>query len=183
MEFFRENFFREVSSKTRIFDQHTFSNYTTRTPMYEKFDIFLSYNINDMDVVKGIYYYLKNKGLSVYLDCIDDPDMKRYETDKQTAERIHKRLMNSKSLLYAQSPNAGTSNWMPWELGVVDGHTHNCFILPVSKDATPISPKREYLSCYPLIKSDVFHDMHIITENEYRNEEARNYVNYINGLR
>ena len=81
-------------------------------------DITASYNINDIEVVKGIYYYLKKKGVRVYLDCIVDPDMKRNETDKQTAERIHKRLMNSNSLLYAQSPSAATSNWMPWEIGL-----------------------------------------------------------------
>ena len=124
MDFYRESYFRDITAQTSILEQRTFSADSVHAPMDSKFDVFLSYNINDIEVVKGIYYYLKKKGVRVYLDCIVDPDMKRNETDKQTAERIHKRLMNSNSLLYAQSPNAATSNWMPWELGVVDGHTH-----------------------------------------------------------
>lgn len=91
-------------------------------------------------------------GFKVYLDCIVDADMKRNETDKDTAKRLQSRLKNSKSLIYAQSLEAGKSNWMPWELGVVDGHTGKCMIMPVTKDAKPISPQREYLLFYPYIK-------------------------------
>lgn len=178
MNFYRESYFKDITARTSILEQRTFSADSVRAPLDTKFDVFLSYNINDIEVVKGIYYYLKKKGVRVYLDCIVDPDMKRNETDKQTAERIHKRLMNSNSLLYAQSPSAATSNWMPWELGVVDGHTHRCFLMPVSKDATPVTPRREYLLLYPYIKDGANHEMQIITESTY-GELSRNFVNYI----
>lgn len=178
MDFYRESYFKDITARTSILEQRTFSADSVRAPLETKFDVFLSYNINDIEVVKGIYYYLKKKGVRVYLDCIVDPDMKRNETDKQTAERIHKRLMNSNSLLYAQSPSAATSNWMPWELGVVDGHTHRCFLMPVSKDATPVTPRREYLLLYPYIKDGANHEMQIITESTY-GEQSRSFVNYI----
>ena len=36
-------------------------------------------------------------------------------------------------------------------LGFIDGHTGKCMIMPVTKDAKPVSPKREYLLLYPYI--------------------------------
>ena len=95
----------------------------------ELFDEFLSYNINDKDVVKGIYYVLKNMGFKVYVDFMVDPQLDRRSVTKETAECIQSRLMHSKSLIYAQSSNAAMSKWMPWELGVVDGNTSKCFII------------------------------------------------------
>lgn len=41
----------------------------------------------------------------VYLNCIIDPNINR--TDKETAKRLQTGLKNSKSLIYAQSPEAG----------------------------------------------------------------------------
>ena len=73
--------------------------------------------------------------------------------------------MNSYSLLYAQSPSAAQSNWMPWELGVVDGHSHKCFIMPVTKDAEQVSPRREYLALYPYIKLGADGKMKIVRES------------------
>lgn len=55
-------------------------------------------------------------------------------------------------LLYAQSPNAAMSRWMPWELGIVDGHTKKCAILPIFASITDVYNKQEYLKLYPVIK-------------------------------
>ena len=87
MDFYSESYFKDITARTSILEQRTFSADSVRAPLDTKFDVFLSYNINDIEVVKGLYYYLKKKGVRVYLDCIVDPDMKRNETDKQTAER------------------------------------------------------------------------------------------------
>lgn len=153
-----------------------FDSLRRTTPITAKFDVFLSYNIADIEVVKNIFYVLSNKGLKVYLDIVVDPDMKRSETDKQTAERIHTRLMNSNSLLYAQSPSAGHSNWMPWELGVVDGHTDKCFVLPVTKDTQKVSPQREYLTLYPYVALDFDSRMKIFREDGIA---VADYVNFV----
>lgn len=106
--------------------------------------------------------------------------MKRSETDKQTAERIHNRLMNSNSLLYAQSPSAGHSNWMPWELGVVDGHAHKCFVMPVTKDAQQVTPRREYLALYPYVKLDMDDNMKIVRESSEGNF-VTDFVDFVKG--
>ena len=143
MKYFSEAYFRNIAYSTPLYEQRTYSDNLQGASLYKQFDIFLSYNISDLNVVKGIYYTLSKMGLQVYLDCIVDVDLKRNETNKDTAKRLQKRLMSSKSLIYAQSPEAGRSNWMPWELGVVDGHTGKCMIMPVTKDAQHASPQRE----------------------------------------
>lgn len=164
MEYFSEAYFLEQASKIQLFEQRQFSDSAKNAPWNAKFDVFLSYNIKNIDAVKAIYYVLTKKGLKVYLDSIVDSDMKRDNCGRETARRIQNRLLNSKSLLYAQSPSAGQSNWMPWELGVVSGNTHKCFIMPVTPDAKQVTPKREYLSLYPYIKPDSNNVMKIITD-------------------
>ena len=181
MEFFSEQFFMEQASLIPILEMQEYSRVRDSSDG-AKFDIFLSYNIKDEKVVRAIYYVLKKKGLNVYLDTIIDPSLKRTNCDKETAKIIHNRLINSKSLLYAQSPSAGESNWMPWELGVVDGHSHKCFIMPVTANAQQVTPRREYLSLYPYVKPDINNVMKIITEGEGSNQIKIDYVQYIRNL-
>ena len=183
MEFFSEQFFIDEAKRIPIYEQREFSARVQDSRIDTKFDVFLSYNINNIEAVKAIYYVLTKKGLKVYLDCIVDPQMQRNNCGKPTAQKIHDRLMNSKSLLYAQSPSAGQSNWMPWELGVVDGHTHKCFIMPVTPDAKQVTPRREYLSLYPYVKPDVNNAMRIVTEVSPGGRFlSTDFVSYIKGL-
>ena len=143
----RESYFKGIVARMPIHEQQrTFSAGSN-----ELFDVFLSYNINDKDVVKGIYYVLKNMGFKVYVDFIVDPQLDRRSVTKETAECIQSRLKHSKSLIYAQSSNAAMSKWMPWELGVVDGNTSKCFIMPVQKGYEIINSRQEYLLLYPVI--------------------------------
>ena len=178
MEYFSEAHFRAITNRMSLYEQRTYSDNYQGLPMNEQFAIFLSYNISDSDVVKGIFYALSNMGFKVYLDCIVDANMKRNETDKNTAKRIQQRLKNSKSLIYAQSPDAGKSNWMPWELGVVDGHTGKCMIMPVTKDAKPVSPRREYLLLYPYIMPyGIREEMRVFTEQySIYGEDINSYI-------
>ena len=143
----RESYFNGIVARMPINEQQrTFSAGSN-----ELFDVFLSYNINDKDVVKGIYYVLKNMGFKVYVDFMVDPQLDRRSVTKETAECIQSRLKHSKSLIYAQSSNAAMSKWMPWELGVVDGNTSKCFIMPVQKGYEIINSRQEYLLLYPVI--------------------------------
>lgn len=161
----RESYFKGIVARMPINEQQrTFSAGSN-----ELFDVFLSYNINDKDVVKGIYYVLKNMGFKVYVDFMVDPQLDRRSVTKETAECIQSRLKHSKSLIYAQSSNAAMSKWMPWELGVVDGNTSKCFIMPVQKGYEIINSRQEYLLLYPVIG--------INTSNELRvyDSESSNY--------
>lgn len=183
MEFFSEQYFLEQKQTISINEQRMFSARVQNTSSETWFDIFLSYNISNLDVVKAIYYVLTKQELKVYLDCIVDPYMQRNNCGEATAQKIHNRLMHSRALLYAQSPNAGQSNWMPWELGIVDGHTHKCFVMPVTANATQVTPKREYLSLYPYIKPDTNNVMKIISEGTQPGLFVTDFVKYIKGIR
>lgn len=161
----RESYFKGIVTKMPINEQQrTFSASSN-----ESFDIFLSYNINDKDVVKGIYYVLRKMGFKVYVDFMIDPQMDRSKVTKETAERMQSRLKHSRSLIYAQSSNAAISKWMPWELGVVDGNTGKCFIMPVQKGYETIHSRQEYLLLYPVIGINTLNELRV------HNSESSNY--------
>ena len=40
---------------------------------------------------------------------------------------------------------------MTWELGVVDGNTSKCMLLPVAQGYETVFNKQEYLKLYPII--------------------------------
>ena len=161
MKYYSEEFFRKIVGALPINEQQrTFSS-----RMEETFDIFISYNINDQKVVRGIYMFLKGLGYKVYVDFIVDPHLNRGNVNKITTSTIQKRLKNSKSLIYAQSENAAMSKWMPWELGVVDGNTGKCMIMPVQKGTETIKSRQEYLMLYPVIGLDALGGL-IIRESE-----------------
>ena len=151
---FTEDFFRNYSrtslNESRQREQRLFSQ-TASLSDSQTFDIFLSYNIADKAVVEGIYYYLSKLGYKVYLDSIIDPDLDRNLVTKQTAEKIRKRLRKSKSLIFAASKGAYLSKWMTWELGMVDGNTSKCMLLPVAEGYETVYYKQEYLKLYPEI--------------------------------
>ena len=67
---------------------------------------------------------------------------------------------------------------MPWELGVVDGNTGKCMIMPVTRDAQHASPQREYLLLYPYIMySEIEGQMRVLTETySYGGEDLRTYI-------
>ena len=157
-----EGYFKELVAGMPLNEQQrTFS-----ASSYETFDVFLSYNINDKIVVRGIYYLLTKMGYKVYVDFIVDPQMSRSNVTKDTATCIQNRLKHSKSLIYAQSSNAAMSKWMPWELGVVDGKTNKCFIMPVQKGYENIMARQEYLLLYPVIGVDAL-DRLTVYDSEY----------------
>ena len=148
MRYYKEDYFKEIEAgMPRMFSAGSCES-------FEPFDVFLSYNSNDKTVVRGIYYMLTSMGYKVYVDFIVDPQMNRSNVTARTAMCIQNRLKHSKSLIYAQSSNAAMSKWMPWELGVVDGNTDKCFIMPVQKENEIICARQEYLLLYPVIGKD-----------------------------
>ena len=173
-EFYTESYFSGVSARMSFIDRLGYDNPSVSSNTH--FDVFLSYNIKDMQVVKGIYYYLRKMGVSVYLDVIVDPDLRRSETNKAAAACIQNRLKHSTSLIYAQSASAESSNWMPWELGVVDGNTGKCMILPVTTDARRVSPKREYLLLYPYIKLSTLYNEMRVFEDEGNSHSLQEFL-------
>lgn len=55
MKYFSESYFRNIANTTPLYEQRTFSEGIKGAPLDKHFDVFLSYNISDLNVVKGIY--------------------------------------------------------------------------------------------------------------------------------
>lgn len=166
MYYFEESFFRHYQASLNENQRQSFGVTASYRNTTSIFDVFLSYNIKDKDVIRGIYYYLRSQGLKVYLDFVVDPILDRSNVTKETAMTIQNRLKHSRSLIYADSPNASMSKWMPWELGIVDGKTGKCAILPVVSYSLQKHTRQEYLSIYPIIlPSPIGSTIKMIVEN------------------
>lgn len=171
MAYYSDSFFRSY--------RHSIPEYTVKAMITEarenyewsNFDIFLSYNIKDKDVIEGIYMYLTKLGKSVYLDFIVDPQLVRENASASTAKIIRNRLRHSQQLIYAMSCSSAESKWMPWELGVADGEGCVCNILPVSSTYYKDFVRKEYLQLYPILEQ--FSDFYTTTTYMgYRNQHG-----------
>lgn len=117
------------------------------------FDIFLSHAILDAEVVAGLVALLEQQGQKVYVDWIVDADLHRDRVDAGTADRLRTRMQESATLIYAASPNARNSKWMPWELGYFDGHKpKKVAIWPLLRDHDTTFVGTEFVGLYPIIE-------------------------------
>ena len=125
----------------------------SRDTYQSSFDVFLSHSFMDQDLVLGAKQLLEEKGLSVYVDWIDDPLLDRTAVTRATAEKIRGRMRQCRTLLYLHSANATKSKWCPWELGYFDAFTHpsrRVFIFPVTA-ADRSYTSQEYLNLYDTV--------------------------------
>lgn len=152
MAYFSESFFRDYRNSVSEYTIKAQINEARGSSEWTTFDVFLSYNIKDKNVIEGIYLFLTKMGKKVYLDFIVDPQLSRENASMSTAQLIRKRLKNSRQLIYAMSCHSTESKWMPWELGVADGEGLDCSILPVSSMYYKDFERKEYLQLYPLLE-------------------------------
>jgi len=142
---------RQIARSESIFESREFS---TRAGLdLAVYDIFLSHSFLDADLVRGLYRDLRRKGYTVYVDWIVDPDLDRKKVTRESAKRVRMRLGSCKSLLLAFSANAELSKWVPWELGVVDGRSKYCGIVPVAETSSDPYERSEYLKLYPVLET------------------------------
>jgi hypothetical protein len=101
--------------------------------------------------VAGAARLLEQDGKTVYVDWRDDPHLDRTHVTPQTADVLRQRMAHCVFLIYATSPNAANSKWMPWELGYFDGlHGQKIGILPLLNSPGQQFVGQEYLGLYPL---------------------------------
>jgi hypothetical protein len=123
------------------------------SPLTTNFEVFLSHSRLDADVIAGVKSLLEARGLSVYVDWIEDPQLDRARVTEGTAEVLRMRMQHSKSLIFATSESSPSSKWMPWELGYFDGSKPgHIAILPLVKSAGSSFVGQEYLGLYPPIE-------------------------------
>ena len=134
------------------------------------FDVFLSHSIKDAEIILGVKTLLERRGLTVYVDWIIDIILDRNNVTSETADRLRKRMRQSKSLIYVHSLNSPDSKWMPWELGFFDGYSGAIAVLPISQTENVGTFKgQEFLGLYPYI--DILNE----NNNLYVNKGSASY--------
>lgn len=119
----------------------------------ERYDVFLSHSYQDFDVIYGIKTIIERLGLKVYVDWIEDSGLDRAKVTTGTAQVLRGRMQTCSCLVYAHSPNATQSAWMPWELGYFDGlKPSHVWILPLVSEYDSEFKGQEYLGLYPPIE-------------------------------
>jgi len=116
------------------------------------YDVFLSHSYNDAEVILGVKKILESLRLKVYVDWIDDSTLDRSKVTPKTAAVLRERMRASSCLVYAHSPNAADSAWMPWELGYFDSFKPSfVWVLPLVENYDSEFKGQEYVGLYPAI--------------------------------
>lgn len=118
------------------------------------FDVFLSHAKLDEIIIYRLKQEIEASGVSVYVDWLDDPQLDRSRVTSATASAIRARMRECQSLIYATSPAASQSKWMPWELGFFDGLRGPAHIgvMPVVKYSSDTYVGLEYLGLYDTVE-------------------------------
>ena len=92
--------------------------------------------------------------LNVYVDWQCD-NFNRSNVTRDTARIIRERITQSKALLYVISDSSESSNWMPWEVGFMDGLKGKVAVCPLlASDDNIKAIGLEYLSLYPYVSNE-----------------------------
>ena len=118
------------------------------------FDIFLSHSSLDTPLVDAADTVLRGLGFTVYLDRRVDPGLDPSRVDRATVEKLQERLRQSRCLLVATSTNITASNWVPWEMGFMDGMRHRVASLPILATKGDTFKGKEYFEVYPKAEGD-----------------------------
>jgi hypothetical protein len=80
---------------------------------------FLCHSHKDAEFVKGFINMLNDSGWKIYVDWADAamPEI----PDRETAEKIQKRIRELHFFLFLATPNSVASRWCPWEIGYANG--------------------------------------------------------------
>lgn len=161
-----------------ILSEHRDNRQSYLSDSLRTYDIFLSHSSKDTEIVAGLKLRIEDLGYSVYVDWIDDPLLNRAHVTKETALKLQDRMKNCKSLIYAFSPNASNSKWMPWELGYFDAlKKGRVSVLPIKETSYGTFKGTEYLEIYNYIQIDQILDSS--KWDLWVHETSSKYVRYL----
>jgi len=94
--------------------------------------VFLSYRRKDREYVEGVVKLLKQIGVTVYVDYLDETLEDR--NSKDVATTLRERIGACSKFITLATPDSGNSKWMPWELGLGDRIVNytNVAVLPLT---------------------------------------------------
>ena len=142
---------KRFSNLTKAFSSKQLFSESQKTGKH--YDVFLSHSYLDATEVRTLKAIIEEKGLTVYVDWIEDYELNRGDVTKETAEIIRHRMENCNSLFYAFSVNSTQSKWMPWELGFFDGYNGNVAVIPIKDNAQSSDYYKgvEFVGLYPCV--------------------------------
>lgn len=149
---------RTVQKSARAQDSGVILREATAATSYsDRFDVFLSHATADSDLVLGVKAILEQKGIKVYVDWVDDPQLDRTHVTPETALLLRRRMRQSSALIWLATQAASDSLWMPWELGYFDGfRPDQVAVLPLVTLPNEAYKGQEYLSLYPVVRKDSY---------------------------
>src|SRR6185369_13676384 len=112
MALFRESIVRDYAQRALAADrtkrrtsylrksQDLLFESVTAASLTETYDMFLSHNFRDADIVLGMKEIFAEMGYKTYVDWIEDPQLNRKNVDKATASKLKERMQKSKSLFF-----------------------------------------------------------------------------------
>lgn len=121
-------------------------------PEGKRYHIFISYRHEDRAYVPRVVKFLRSLQKGIYVDFLDEELSKA--PDNQTAPILRRRITQCRKLIQIITPNASSSRWMPWELGLGDGLLGyaNAVTLPVINERNP-RIEQDYLDMYGHIET------------------------------
>jgi hypothetical protein len=115
--------------------------------------VFLSHKHSDKELVRQAVALFKSVGVAVYVDWLDSsmPPV----TSTATADRLKRKIRESKKFVLLASDEAVESKWCNWELGLGDAAKYlpHIAILPAGSRGKNWKGS-EYLGIYPVITSE-----------------------------
>jgi len=163
--------FNNLNSQT--FTKAENFNIALSSRTYTEKMVFLSYRREDRNWVAGIVRFLKNLGVAVYIDYLDETLEDR--TSEEVANKLRDRISKCSKFICLATPNSSKSKWMPWELGLGDRIVNykNVAVLPLTNDASHWGDQ-EYGNIYGKVQSN--YSFNISDANDW-------YVHYPNGTK
>ncbi len=144
--------FNHLSSNVKTFSTPKILNESIKASSYLDKRVFLSYRHKDRSHVAGVIKFLKDVGINIYIDFLDET--LENQTNDKVAQQLRDRIKESDKFISLATPNSGESKWMPWELGLGDRiiNYKNVAILPLSNNEN-IWSDQEYGKIYGRIES------------------------------
>ena len=147
-----------IISKSRLLEFRNQNRYATENLRYfsqesksGKITVFLSHKHDEQNELDSAISFLKEHGVSVYVDWQDEGMPKH--TSGITALKIKNKIKENNKFIFLATEGAINSKWCNWELGYGDycKYIRDIAIFPIKDDYSNFSGS-EYLEIYPRIE-------------------------------
>jgi hypothetical protein len=122
-----------------------------RSQASKRIGVFLSHSHEDKDLVLPAVRFLQSQGVDIFVDWLDQA--MPTDISGETARILKQKIVEYSKFLMLVTENSKNSKWVPWELGVADGHKslNSIALLAVDRRDRQFTGN-EYLNLYPKIE-------------------------------